>query len=248
MDWTAPWLDPYRSVGERVAAKWEQGIPVHQALAMERGAPVAPVAPVTFVPHDDLPDDEPYEAFIFRTGQCPTRENVHDFFNGLVWHTFPQAKARLNLLHAAQMEQGAVKQRGPVRDAITVFDENGAVMHAPQPIMDALVARDWRGLFVDLRPLWKDVSVTVFGHALLEKLVSPRKALTAHVWHRPCPAPDLPAMDAWLAAQLDAEALASKPFTPLPVMGIPGWCAGNQNFSFYDDSLVFRPGRLQNDS
>jgi hypothetical protein len=37
-----------------------------------------------------------------------------------------------------------------------------------------------------------------------------------------------------------AESLAHKPFTPLPLMGIPGWCAGNLNFSFYDDSLVFR--------
>jgi len=35
--------------------------------------------------------------------------------------------------------------------------------------------------------------------------------------------------------------LAGKPFTPLPVLGVPGWWAGNENFSFYDDSLVFRP-------
>ena len=215
---------------------------MHQALSAAQGAPLA------FVRQGELPRDEPYESFIFRTGRCPTRENLHDFFNGIVWHSFPLAKARLNQLHAAQIERGAARQRGPVRDAITVFDENGAVLHAPQAIMNALVARDWRRLFVDLRPLWKDVSVTVFGHALLEKLVSPRKALTAHVWHLPCPTRDLPAADAWLAAQLEAGVLANKPFTPLPVMGIPNWCEGNQNFSFYDDSLVFRPGRLQNDS
>jgi hypothetical protein len=26
----------------------------------------------------------------------------------------------------------------------------------------------------------------------------------------------------------------------LPVLGVPGWCPGNEDFSFYDDALVFR--------
>jgi hypothetical protein len=25
------------------------------------------------------------------------------------------------------------------------------------------------------------------------------------------------------------------------VLGIPGWCARNEHFSFYDDAQVFRP-------
>ncbi|HZY15608.1 MAG TPA: DUF3025 domain-containing protein, partial [Ramlibacter sp.] len=50
-----------------------------------------------------------------------------------------------------------------------------------------------------------------------------------------------PQADGWLAAQCSAPALAAKPFTPLPVLGIPGWWAGNEDFSFYDDPLVFRP-------
>ncbi|MDP3618528.1 MAG: DUF3025 domain-containing protein, partial [Ramlibacter sp.] len=137
--------------------------------------------------------------------------------------------------------------RGPVRDAITVFDENGALLHAPEPIWEALVARDWRRLFIDLRPLWVQAQLLIFGHALLEKLVTPRKPLTAHVWRVPRPQRTPDGVDHWLAGQLEPDVLAAKPFTPLPLMGIPGWCAENQNFSFYDDSLVFRPGRLQND-
>ena len=31
--------------------------------------------------------------------------------------------------------------------------------------------------------------------------------------------------------------------TPLPVLGVPGWWPENENFSFYDDSFVFRPRR-----
>ena len=71
--------------------------------------------------------------------------------------------------------------------------------------------------------------------------MQPRKDLTAHVWAAPCALADLAGVDAWLAGEATAERLAAKPFTPLPVMGIPGWCAQNENFSFYDDSLVFRP-------
>ena len=50
-------------------------------------------------------------------------------------------------------------------------------------------------------------------------------------------------MDDWLAQALDAPTLARKPFSPLPVLGVPGWWAQNLNFSFYDDPQVFRPPR-----
>jgi hypothetical protein len=83
----------------------------------------------------------------------------------------------------------------------------------------------------------------VVGHALLEKLAAPRKDMTAHVWRAPCPGMVPAAVDPWLAAQCTPGALAGKPFTPLPVLGIPGWWRANENFSFYDDSVVFRPRR-----
>ncbi|MES2786831.1 MAG: DUF3025 domain-containing protein [Pseudomonadota bacterium] len=241
IDWTKPWFQPYQAHGDCVSHLWGERDHLYQALALH-GA-----APVVFVSHHELPEGEPYESFILRTGQCPTRDNLHDLFNALAWLKFPVSKARFNELQAAQIEAGALKHRGPVRDAITVFDENGALLHAPEPIWEALVARDWRRLFIDLRPLWGQAHLLIFGHALLEKLVTPRKPLTAHVWRVPSPHRTPEGVDRWLAAQLEPGVLAAKPFTPLPLMGIPGWCAENQNFSFYDDSLVFRPGRLKND-
>ena len=51
-------------------------------------------------------------------------------------------------------------------------------------------------------------------------------------------------LDSWIAAGLSAEKLAAKPYTPLPVLGVPGWWADNENFSFYDDSTVFRLPKL----
>lgn len=218
-------------------------MPLHGAL-QSQGA-----SPVLFVPQSALPDGTAYEQFVFNSRTCPVREGLHDFFNGLVWLRFPQAKLRLNALQAAEIAaRGTLGPRGPVRDAITVFDENGALLDAPAPLWDALVARDWRRLFVDLRPLWADATFTIFGHALLEQLVQPRKGLTAHVWRSPCAMNSGANPDAWLTTQLLPQALAAKPFTPLPVLGIPGWWAENQNFSFYDDSLVFRPPRRQNDT
>lgn len=223
VDWGAPWFRPWRAVGEPVLAAW-RAAPLAEALD-GFGSPF-----VKFVPASEKPDGESYETFIHRTRRCPTRDNAHDFFNGLAWLEHGPLKARLNELQAREIgRDGIASRRGPVRDAITILDENGAFLEGPPPLWEALRERRWRTLFTDLRPLWREARVTVFGHAMLEKLLAPRKDLTAHVWCGP--------------SEFHAEALAAKPFTPLPLLGIPGWCPANENFSFYDDSLVFRAAR-----
>ena len=199
-------------------------------------------APVRFVPQSALPPDMAYEQFIFERGMVPTRDNLHDFFNGLCWMRFPQTKKRLNQLQMAEIAVAGVQPlRGPVRDALTVLDENGAFLLAPQPLWDALIARNWQTLFVELRPLWQEAQLVLFGHALLEKLVFPRKPIVAHVYRALPAINNIADLDAWIATDLNAIKLASKPFAPLPVLGVPGWWAENKNFSFYDDPLVFRP-------
>lgn len=255
----APWLRPYAA-----SLAWLDAAPpdtrTAQRLESLRQRPGAASAVPTFVPHEWLPTGEAYEAFIHRTGQVPTRDNAHDAFNGLVWWRFPGTKARLNRLQAAEIARlGIGGRRGPVRDALTVFDENGALLHAPPTLWAALRARDWRMLFVTQRAWWREATLVLFGHALLEQLQRPHKALTAHVLCVPMPAPppdpgpnahgdDMGphSWDAALAATLDgwsAEAWAAKPFTPLPVLGVPGWWPDNVHTSFYDDTRVFRPPR-----
>ncbi len=234
--WQAPWLAPYRAVGEPLAQQVQAGRSCADVLD---GAG----APVRFVPQAELPAGMAYEQFIFEQQRVPTRDGLHDFFNGLVWLHFPQAKHRLNQLQAAQIAaDGVLPVRGPVRDAITVFDENAALLQAPDALWESLAARDWQRLFIGLRPLWSQARLTLFGHALLEKLVSPRKAITAHVYRVPL---DLaPAgLDAWLAQDLQAPRLAAKPFVPLPVLGVPGWWPAQQDAAFYADAQVFRPPR-----
>jgi hypothetical protein len=234
--WEAPWYAPWRALGEPVEAAVALGA-THAAALNAMGRP-----PVRFVGQDEFPAGAAYEQFIFDSGCCPVRPGLHDFFNGLVWLRFPHTKRALNRLQAQEIARAGIgPQRGPVRDAITVFDENGALLFAPPAVWQALEARAWRELFVDLRPLWAQSRLMVFGHALLEQLVNPRKGLTAHVWRAQCAMDSEAGDDAWLATQCTPERLARKPFTPLPVLGVPGWWAGNENFSFYDDSLVFRP-------
>ena len=235
IDWAAPWLQPWQARGEPLAAALQApGVPVHAALS-------AVPAPVRFVPQSDLPEGQAYEQFIWDTRCVPTRDNLHDFFNGLVWLRFPQAKQRLNQLQAGALAaQGVGAVRGPLRDALTLFDEIGALLDAPAPLWQALHARDWQRLFVDLRPLWVHARLLLVGHALMEKLVFPRKGITAHVYQAPLAIETIAQTDAWLAAELQPGRWAQKPFVPLPVMGIPGWCHGNDAGSFYDDLSVFR--------
>jgi len=174
----------------------------------------------------------------------PTRNNLHDFFNGLVWQRFGQAKQRLNQLQAGAMAtRGVGPVRGPLRDACTLLDESGALLEAPPTLWQALLARDWQALFVQHRALWRSARVTLFGHAAMEQLVKPRKEITAHVLIT-YDAINIEAnQGARLAQQLQAPWLATKPFAPLPLLGIPGWWAGNETPGFYDDATVFRPPR-----
>ena len=296
IDWRQPWLAPWRDPGQRVAQAIAAGADLPAALNREwaaqqrmqqrvAGGTLAVQAPnevatpnaaahaghpgIEFVPQSALPPGQGYEHYMAQTGQCPTRENLHDFFNGLCWLRFPQTKRKINQLHATELERASTgagcgignaatagtgvgaratasatsPQRGPVRDALTVFDENAAFLLAPPLLWQALEARDWPRLFIELRPLWADAQLVLFGHALLEKLVAPRKPITAHVYRAQPTMPSLEPLDAWVAADLSAERLATKPFVPLPVLGVPGWWPENENVSFYDDAQVFRPRR-----
>ena len=238
IDWRAAWLAPLVGVGKPLAEWVNAGSACHEALNLQG-------APVRFVPQSDLPAGEAYEHYIFHSRNCPTREGLHDFFNGLCWIHFPQTKQRLNQLQAGQIEFDGIGQvRGAVRDALTVFDENAAFFCGPQPMWDALAAKDWQALFVDLRSMWTQAHLVLFGHALMEKLVSPRKPITAHVYRAYPATESIADLDAWVAQDLSAEKLARKPFAHLPVLGVPGWWPENDDPIFYQDPAVFRAPRV----
>ena len=227
-----------------------------------------------FVSQDALPEGEGYEHFIATTGNIPTRDNLHDLFNGSIWLTFPTTKALLNHHHMIEISKQTTKQingqgidesRGRVRDTITVFDENGAALvTADTSIGEALIDFDWQASLVTPRNSWDhpcnsrdnaQAAVYIFGHALLEQLIQPRKPLCAHsvvINVTPAfftlPMPERMAyIDGKLAEhmhQLLSQAeVTPRQLSPLPILGVPHFWHENANPKFYDDSHVFRSGR-----
>ena len=252
IDWAQPWLSDWCPLGPslaeaaRSAAQGSASLADALNQALIAAQPHESGAVVHFVPQGHLPPGCAYESFIFDTRQVPTREGLHDFFNALCWVRFPATKRWLNQLQAqAIVAAGGVQSpRGPLRDALTVFDENAAFLQAPDALWRALRERRWHDLFVTHRSLWADARLVLFGHALLEKLVHPYKSITAHVLDEPVPMHlDSAQWDPWVNAQLTPERLARKPFVPLPVLGTPGWWSPNQEPGFYEDTTVFRPLR-----
>ena len=233
-------LCPAVEVGNPVRAHTRCARQIARAsVTLARGAGCA----VKFVPQIELPVDMAYETFIFSHQCVPTRDNLHDFFNGLCWLRFPQTKLRLNFLQAQEIaSQGVGATRGPLRDALTLFDENVLLLQASDDLWHALQVRDWAKLFGALRDEWQSAHSVGFGHALLEKLVTPYKSITAHVYRiaSDVDAKDDQALDDWLATNLQPNYLATKPYLPLPVLGIPGWWPDNEDASFYSDTQVFR--------
>jgi hypothetical protein len=196
-----------------------------------------------FVSQNELSTDIAYEAFIYSHKRIPTRDNLHDFLNGLCWLRFPQTKSRLNFLQAQEITfQGIGATRGPLRDALTLFDENVLLLQSSDELWQALQERNWTKLFVQLRDEWQSAHIVTFGHALLEKLITPYKSITAHVYRvtSDVDAQDDQALDDWLSSNLQPNFLATKPFLPLPVLGIAGWWPENEDASFYADTQVFR--------
>lgn len=222
-------------------------------LAESRGLRSAAGAPLRFVADFEPPGALGYEAAIFHQGRVACRSGgrgaVHDLHNALVWLTFPAVKATLNGLHVESPTRDG-GGRGRLRDVATLLDESGLLWLSADAGLDArLQAKDWRGLLVDNRErLAAEVRPVVIGHGLLEKLLAPYKAMTAHCL--PCRAV---AQDAFagragdecdrLAAACLAAAFAGgrvPKLAPLPILGLPGWDAANVDPSYYEDARVFR--------
>lgn len=264
IDWTRPWLAHIRGIGEAIAQApdWRAALNQH---AQQRAIHNHQGLPLHFVPQALLPAGVAYEAFISATGQVPTRDNLHDFFNALVWLTFPATKAQLNALQAAEINKVVAKNstdfasnvkntRGKLRDAATIFDENAVLLISTNTeLSTALRAHAWEQVFVQQRASFQKTCVPLlFGHALMEKLVAPYKAITGHMWvmvdrmetlnSLPI-AIDMPldSIDRQLAVQLQ-HGLTTADFSPLPVLGVPEWWE-RQDEMFYRDQSVFRPKR-----
>lgn len=252
IDWSVSWLAGLREIASPIlrnpdwrealnTAAQAQGLRNHRDLALR------------FVAQQELPQEMAYEEFIGISGCVPTRDNLHDFFNAIVWLAYPRIKRQLNAMQAAAiLAADGVVTRGKLRDAATIFDENSALFAcADSALIDALRNHRWAELFIAGRTgFQKSWSVHLFGHALMEKLTQPFKAITAHAWIVEVTPEFFDLAEAQQRDQLDqivsqqlTYGLSTAQFTPLPVLGVPGWWP-QQDEAFYSDQSVFRAKRV----
>jgi hypothetical protein len=222
----------------------------HEELtALAAGVTTSRGVPLRFVAPRDQTERERryYELRIAESGEVETRhENWHDLFNALVWIAFPKAKAMINAQHAAILEEGGeaeAKHRGPVRDALTVFDEGGVIVATDDAALTQLIVDfRWKELFWRRRAeLESKVRFFAFGHALYEKGLDPYIGMVAKTVFVPF-TDDTAEADRLLAAHFSDRLRFPSPkaMAPMPVLGVPGWHPDTSTESFYDDARHFR--------
>jgi hypothetical protein len=192
-----------------------------------------------------------YETRIHALNEIETREILHDLLNALAWLAFPAAKAAVNRVHVRELVAQALPQgRGTARDGATLFDESGLILLTDDHALTTdLASVSWQDLFVGGRARFiQHCRVVVIGHALAEKLIRPYKALTGHALILEVQTQALeaePSVQLGLADARAAECIEQADFgprclVPIPVLGVPGWWAPNENAEFYADAMVFR--------
>lgn len=210
-------------------------------------------APIHFVPPPL--NINGYEAHIHATGAVPTRaDDWHDFFNALAWCVWPAAKAACNALHLheiARRHAAGESRRGPLRDALTQFDECGmVVVTSDARLAEQLAAHQWEAVLWQQRARLADSTrFLVFGHGTWDSLRAPFFGLCAKALYRVVDAAWFNReakvrqrdTDAWLAAQLLSEPFDKTHLRPLPLLGIPGVTADSESADYYRDTRQFRP-------
>ncbi len=256
-------FEPLRPIGAALRSPQWPTLDDLQRLAVARETRVLTHggAPLRFVAQSGKAAafEDKYEARIYLKGEVQIRAgNWHDLFNALVWLTFPRAKAALNERHyLALRQQHATGEpdRGPLQDALTLFDEGGVIVVASDGgLLQELREFRWKELFWRHRARVESaMRCYLFGHALYEKALQPYTGMTGRgllfqVGKDFFTAPmtvQLERVDAMLEQRLlDTGALeTTRELAPLPILGMPGWYSGNEHEPYYDNLDYFRPGR-----
>jgi len=158
LDLSSPFFDPLRRAIERVPIDPLPDADALQRALGERIAPLAFEAQLGRRGRRAVDADALYEVRIAKHGRIPTRANVHDLMNALVWATFPQSKRVLaeRQYTALVAQVGEHPRRLPnartrERDVLAMIDEGGVIF-----------AED---------------AAIVFGHAILEHLATREAAV-----------------------------------------------------------------------
>lgn len=228
-----------------------------QAITVQSGKPIR------FVEQGAgrLAFEQQYEPRCYLAGEVQTRQdNWHDFFNALVWLTFPNSKSAINARHYQAMTRDASavvshSKRGAVRDTGTLLDESGVIVaYAEDELAGLLRNFRWKELFWERRKRVEDrMGFYLFGHGLYEKALRPYTGMTGQGWLLAVEpdffswplAQQLVHLDRRLAADLGRpdSCQSTRELSPVPLLGVPGWTGESESAAYYDNQAYFRPGR-----
>jgi hypothetical protein len=192
-----------------------------------------------------------YETRIANDHEFMVNDGLHDLFNACIWLTFPKTKRTISELHV-ELGSGENNRRPRRRDVLTLFDESGLMLICDPPHCDEFKklneTHQWKTLFVEHRREFFDhVRPILFGHGALEQLASNwHRGLTVKAqWLALHSKTSLAEIDAFLSTKIRAnEELRDNEWRiPVPLFGVPGWFAENENATCYDDASVFRAAR-----
>jgi hypothetical protein len=192
-----------------------------------------------------------YETRIVAVHELIVNDSLHDLFNACIWLTFPKTKRIISELHV-ELGVGEHNRRPRRRDVLTLFDESGLMLFCEPTLCEEFKVlnetHQWKTLFVERRREFiEHVRPILFGHGALEQLASN--------WHRgvTVKAQWLPLHCDTTLGELDtflSEAIRTNNALrdderriPIPLLGVPGWFAENEEATCYDDGHIFRPAR-----
>lgn len=257
----SPMFEPLRAAARELRTPYWPGVDDLNRIVQSQREPIltANGQPLRFVeqqPRRTAFEDK-YEPRIFLRGEAQVRPcNWHDLLNALVWLTFPRAKAALNRRHYEELlrqRASGAPNRGPVQDALTLFDEGGVIVAVAKPELGELLRGfEWRELFWRRRAdVTRSMRFCLFGHALYEKALAPFLGVTGRgvlldvsgeLLARPL-AHQHAELDARLAGYIGdpARLTETRELAVIPVLGVPGWCMDNEREDYYDNPDYFRP-------
>jgi hypothetical protein len=119
-------------------------------------------------------------------------------------------------------------------------------------LAELLASHAWQELFWRRRAaVAEHMRFYLLGHGLSAKMLRPFAGITGR--GIPCVVPpefmalplarQMEELDARLAVRIGdtAGTLTARELMPVPLLGIPGWCAANEQERYYDNTAYFRP-------
>ncbi len=227
-----------------IASDWPTYAELNQAFANDYQF-IAPIKqPTEFL--------QRYEPCIHYSHQIQTRLSCwHDFFNALVWMSFPNLKKTITRCYVEAIDAIHSKQRNTLQHCLAQLDECGIVtLTASKCIADLLATHDWQQAFWHQRDLLlQSTRFVIIGHASYEKLLQPYLGLC-------CKNIIINVDDALIAGSIiahnqfvddtlsqmlnDGKVAHCRQLQPLPILGIPGWDTRNTDQAFYFNQQYFR--------